>query len=115
MARTIWLALVFLIGICGLAAVKLSIAQPAKQQAAFGDVAENSLAKSDKLVVEDIPEKKIIRSVAIEPLAAASKPKKATKIINRHWQDGYAKTKAGNHHRHLLRKYRVGLKAKPRG
>jgi hypothetical protein len=35
MTRPVWLALIFLIGICALAALKVSIASPAKQQAAL--------------------------------------------------------------------------------
>jgi hypothetical protein len=95
MAGPIWLALIFLVGICALAALKISIATPPKQQAAFADdVIEtpvNALAKADKLDVEEIPDKKIIRSIAIVLPEAA--PKQATKIISRHWQDGYAKAK----------------------
>ena len=107
MAGPIWLALIFLVGICALAALKISIATPPKQQAAFADdVIEtpvNALAKADKLDVEEIPDKKIIRSIAIVPPEAA--PKQATKIISRHWQDGYAKAKARKHHdRHVSRK-----------
>jgi hypothetical protein len=116
MARPVWLALIFLLGICALAALKVSIARPAKQQAALSDevieVSGNALAKADKIDVEEIPDKKIIRSIAIVPPVAA--PKQATKIISRHWQDGYAKAKARNHHDRLVSRktYRRGLKAK---
>jgi len=69
MARPVWLALIFLIGIGALAALKVSIARPAKQQAALADkgpeTSWNALAKADKLDIEEIPDKKIIRSVAI--------------------------------------------------
>jgi hypothetical protein len=110
MARPLWLALVFLIGICALAALKVSIARPAKQQAALADelieVFGNTLAKADKLDVEEIPDKKIIRSIAIVQPEPA--PKQTTKIISRHWHDGYAKAKARkrSHHRHVSRKQR---------
>jgi hypothetical protein len=101
MTRPVWLALIFLIGICALAALKVSIASPAKQQAALADdvieVSENALAKADKLDVEEPPDKKIIRSIAIIPPEAAPKAK-ATKIISRHWQNGYAKAKTREHH-----------------
>jgi hypothetical protein len=104
MAGPIWLALVFLVGICALAAVKISIATPPKQQAAFAeDVIEaplNALAKTDKLEVEEIPDKKTIRSIAIVPRIAASIPEKATKIVSRDWQDGFAKVRMRKHHRH---------------
>ena len=101
MARPIWLALIFLVGICAVAALKISIAISPKQQAAFAedviDTPVNALAKADKLV-EEIPDKKTIRSIAIVPPIAAPKPEKATKIISRHWQDGYARAKARKHH-----------------
>src|SRR5450631_2760284 len=77
-------------GICALAELKFSIATPAKQQAALSDevieVCENALAKADKLDVEEPPDKKTLRSIAIVPPEAALKPEKATKIISRHWQ-----------------------------
>jgi hypothetical protein len=110
MARPVWLALIFLIGICALAALKVGIASPAKTQAALADevieVSVNALAKADKLDVEEIPDKKIIRSIAIVQPEAA--PKQTTKIISRHWHDGYAKAKARKrpHHRHVSRKPR---------
>jgi hypothetical protein len=110
MARPVWLALIFLMGICALAALKVSIASPAKQQAALADevieVSVNALAKADKLDVEEIPDKKIIRSIAIVQPEAA--PKQTTKIVSRHWHDGYAKAKARKrpHHRHVSRKQR---------
>jgi hypothetical protein len=69
MARPLWLALIFLIGICALAALKVGVARPAKQQAALADevieISGNAPAKTDKLDVEEIPYKKIIRSIAI--------------------------------------------------
>ena len=101
MTRPVWLALIFLIGISALAALKVSIASPAKQQGALADdvieVSENALAKADKLDVEEPLGKKIIRSIAIIPPVAAPKAK-ATKIISRHWQNGYAKAKTRKHH-----------------
>ena len=110
MARPVLLALIFLIGICALAALKVGIASPAKQQAALAEevteVSVNALAKADKLDVEEIPDKKIIRSIAIVQPEAA--PKQTTKIISRHWHDGYARAKARkhSHHRHVSRKPR---------
>jgi len=109
MARPLWLALIFLIGICALAALKVGIARPAKQQAALADkvigISGNALAKTDKLDVEVIPDKKVIRSIAIAQPEAAQK--QMTKIIS-HWQDGYAKAKLRQrpHHRHVSRKPR---------
>jgi hypothetical protein len=104
---------VFLIGIGALAALKVSIAGPEKQQAAFGDVAVevsgNALAKTDKLDIEEIPDKKIIRSIAIVSAESAA-PTPETKVANRQWHDGYAKAKPRKHHRrHISRKkYRRG-------
>lgn len=49
MARPVWLALLSLIGICALAALKVSRAEPAQQQDAFVNeeigIAANALAK----------------------------------------------------------------------
>ena len=99
-------------GICAWAAVlKVGIATPPKQQAAFSDeVPENALAKADKLDVEEIPDKKTIRSIAIVPPIAAPKPEKATKIISRHWQSAKGKLRK-YHNRHVAEKTRR-LKAK---
>jgi hypothetical protein len=115
MARPIWLALILLIGICALAALKISIAAP-PQQAAFADdvivLPVNALAKADKLEVEETPYKKTIQSIAIVPQLAAPIPEKATKIVSHHWQDGFAKAKMWKHHRRLVsRKRPAGLKA----
>jgi hypothetical protein len=110
MARPLWLALVFLIGVCALAALKVSIARPAKQQAALADelieASGNALANADKLDVEEIRDKKIIRSIAIANPDAA--PEQTTKIINRHWHDGYATAKVRKrpHDRKVSRKPR---------
>jgi hypothetical protein len=111
MARPIWLALIFLVGICAVAALKISIATSPKQQAAFAedviDTPVNALAKADKLEVEEIPDKKTIRSIAIIPQTAASISEKATKIVSGDWQDGFAKAKMREHHqRHVFLKRR---------
>ena len=111
MARPVWLVLL-LMSIGALAALKVSIARPEKQQAAFADVvievSENALAKADKLHIEEIPDKKIIRSIAF--VSAEAVPKQETKTVSRHWHDGYAKAKPRKHHRrHISRmKYRRG-------
>ncbi len=110
MARPLWLALIFLIGIGALAALKVSTARPAKQQAALAneiiEVSGDALVKADKLDVEEIPDKKIIRSIAIAQPEAV--PEQTTKIISRHWRDGYAKAKVRQrlHLRHVSRKPR---------
>jgi hypothetical protein len=114
MAGPIRLALIFLVGICALAALKISIATPSKQQAPFADdvieIPVNALAKTDKLEVEEIPDKKTIRSIAIVPQVAASIPEKATQIASHDWQDGFAKVKMRKHHPRRLsrKKYRRG-------
>jgi hypothetical protein len=74
------------------------------------EVSGNVLAKADKLDVEEIPDKKIIRSTAIVLPEAA--PKQATKIISRHWQDGYAKAKVRKRHYSITEDAPAGLKAK---
>lgn len=102
MTRTIWIALVFLIFICGLAALKVSIATPAKQQDAFAGVTvganlEPVLSKADKLNVsyvdEDAPEKKPVRLIPIAlPKVAEPEPQeKVSRIISRHWHVGDSK------------------------
>jgi hypothetical protein len=114
MTRPIWLALIFLMGICALAAaLKVGIVTPPKQQAAFSDeVPENALVKADKLDVEEIPDKKTIRSIAIVLPIAVPKPEKATKIISRHWQNAKAKLRK-YHHRHVSGKtHRLKAKGK---
>ena len=68
------------------------------------EVSVNSLAKADRLEVEEIPDKKTIRSIAIVPQTAASISEKATKIVGRDWQDGFAKVKMRNHHHYVSRK-----------
>ena len=101
MVRTVWLALSFLIGICALAALKVSIATPAKQQAAFAETTigantdQAPLTKADKLevsYVDEAPDKIVVKAIKIVPPEAAPRPpEKITKIIGRHWHEGYAK------------------------
>jgi hypothetical protein len=66
------------------------------------------LAKADKLYIEEIPDKKILRSIAI--VSAAAAPTQETKTASRRWHDGYAKAKPRKHYRrHASRmKYRRG-------
>jgi hypothetical protein len=103
MKRTVWLALGFLIVVGALAALKFKIATPAKEQAAFADTAiggnianQDPLAKADKLdvsYVDEAPDKKVVRLIPIAlPTTAPPGPReKVTKIISRHWHEGYAK------------------------
>ena len=84
MVRTVWLALVFLIGICGLAALKVSVATRAKQDAAFAETTigantnQDPLTKADKLEVsyfDEAPDKKVVRLIPIAlPQAAQLNP-----------------------------------------
>jgi hypothetical protein len=117
--RTVWLALVFFIGICGLAALKASIATPAKQEAAFwdaaieADVSQHFLSKADKLEVNSIEEtddKKLVHTIAIVPLlVVAPKPEdKIIKISSRHWHEGYGKMRSHKNHRHKTSRTRQG-------
>jgi hypothetical protein len=110
MAGPIRLALIFLVGIGALAALKISTAAPPKQRAAFAEDAieapVNALAKADKLEVEEIPDKKAIRSIAIVPQIAASIPEKATKIVSHDWQDGFAKVRMRKHHHRYISRQR---------
>src|ERR1035437_2839515 len=102
MVRTVWLALVFLIGICGLAALKVSVATRAKQETAFAETTigantnQDPLTKADKLEVsyfDEVPDKKVVRliPIALPQAARLTPPEKSTKIISRHWHEGYAK------------------------
>jgi hypothetical protein len=115
MAKPIWLALMLLIGICTLAALKIGAVAP--PQTAFADdvieIPVDALAKTDKLEVDETPYKKAIQSIAIVPQPAAPTPERATKIVSHHWQDGFANAKMWKHrHRYVSRKRPAGLKAK---
>src|SRR6202048_1551976 len=102
MARPTWSPFVFFMGCWPLVALKLSIAAPQKEKAAFGDdvieVSVNALAKADQLEVEEIPDKKTIRSIAIAPPTAAPIPEKATEIVSHHWKGGFGKAKGRRTH-----------------
>jgi hypothetical protein len=119
MMRTVWLALILLIGICAMATLKVSIATSAKQEAAFADtaieadVSHDASVKADKLEVnyiEEAPDKKLVRSITIvPPPVAAPKPReKITKIISRHWHEGYAKMTPPKHDRRKTSKTKRG-------
>lgn len=99
MARIMWIALVCLIFICGLAALKFGIAAPIKQQDAFeattvgANLQQAVFVKADKLdvnYVADVPEKKTVRVIPISLHEAEPAPAKVKvkKIITRHWHDG---------------------------
>jgi hypothetical protein len=99
--------------------VKVSIATSAKQEAAFADtaieadVSHDASVKADKLEVnyiEEAPDKKLVRSITIVlPPVAAPKPReKITKIISRHWHEGYAKMTPPKHDRRKTSKTKRG-------
>jgi hypothetical protein len=102
MARTIWIALVCLIFICGLAALKVSLATAAKQQDAFAEPASVAdlqpvLFKADKLNMPNVddaaPDKKIVRILPIVPskVTQPAPQQKVTRIVSRHWHQGESK------------------------
>ena len=78
MIRSVWLAFAFLVFIGVLAAFKVGIATPSKQQVAVAnDVAEpepvqDVLAKADKL--DDVPDRIPVQPIAIVPPQAVPKP-----------------------------------------
>ena len=105
MIRSVWLAVIFLVCICVLAAFKVSIATPSRQQAALADEVMDSdgaldvMAKADRL--DDVPDKKPVQSVAIVvPKAVAEMEEGPPKIISRHWQDSNATIKKRKRYRH---------------
>src|ERR1035437_6008570 len=97
MIRTVWLALICLISLGALAAIKVGTASLANAEASRGEtpagtnVEQDTLAKSDKLEVsniEPLPSKKMVMPVAIMPPQITSKPTEPiTKIVSRHWHD----------------------------
>lgn len=104
MKRTFWLAFGFLIIMCALAAFKVSIATPAKQQETFAANTvglgsnEKPLTKADRLEMSSVDEasdKKVVRLIPIS-LSKAVQPEpreQITKIISRHWHQGNSKIK----------------------
>ena len=106
MIRSVWLASIFLVFIGALAAFKVGTATPSPQRAAAvahdaieADVAQDALAKADKL--DDPPDRKPVQSIAIvPPKAAPLAQEKPAKIVSRHWRDSNAKVKKRKHYRH---------------
>jgi hypothetical protein len=105
MIRSVWLAFAFLVFIGVLAAFKVGIATPSRQQVAVAnDVAEpepvqDVLAKADKL--DDVPDRIAVQPIAIvPPRATPQSDVRTTKIVSRHWRDSNAKMKKRKHHRH---------------
>jgi hypothetical protein len=107
MLRTVWLGLACLICIGGLFALKISFGMPTKLEPAAYDstiVASIDLdpsPKADRLdasYVDDAPNKIFVKPIAIvspkadpSPSEKVAPAKKITKIIGRHWHEGYAK------------------------
>ncbi len=97
--RPLRLALIFFVGVCTLAALKVSVAIPAKPQPRVaGDMIERdislapSLAKADKLEMSytEVPAATPVQSIKIV-MPVAAKPERAPlKIISRHWHVGEA-------------------------
>ena len=99
------LALSFLIVICTLAALKAGVTIPAKQQVAVSadamdeNASQVALPKAERLdanYIEDVPDKKFVRTTKIIPsevtkTATPEPPQNITKIISRHWHERYAK------------------------
>ncbi len=108
MTRTIWIALVLLIFICGLAAIKFSFATPAKQHDAFDETTTSTdiqpvLAKADKLTASPVndlaPDAKTVHviPIAVPELTKPSPPEdKPSRIIGRHWHEGDRKIVTGS-------------------
>jgi hypothetical protein len=99
MIRTVWLALICLISLVIMAAIKVGIESLASADAS-GVVmpadkdTEHGLMKSDKLEVSNIgpvPSKPIATPFAISPPQSAPKPAEPSiKIVSRHWHDPLA-------------------------
>jgi hypothetical protein len=102
MIRTVWLALVCLIAVGALATLKAGVATPAKQQAELSDnvigTAAEALPKADRLdvgSVKNVPDEKTVKTTTIispnTDDAVPNQPAKISKIISRHWHEGYTK------------------------
>jgi hypothetical protein len=101
MMRTVWLGLICLVILGAMASLRLTMWAPGRadtlpaQTTTATSLKQDTLGKADKLLVsytEEVPEKKMVTSIAIVPPKAASKPQeKITKIISRHWHEAYAK------------------------
>jgi hypothetical protein len=121
MKRTVWIAFGFLIIVCTLVTLKARIVPPAKQQAAFSDdvldayASQEASPKADRPDVnnvENVPDKKTVQTTTIvlskraTDDAATNPPAKISKIISRHWHEGYAKmTKRSVLDRHTTPKH----------
>jgi hypothetical protein len=102
MLRTVWLGLIFSVAICCAIAYRIDALSTSAHQttsadptAAIDDTQGTPLAKADRLDVnflKDVPDKTPEYTIPIvlpEP-AAIVQPEKTSKIISRHWHEGYA-------------------------
>lgn len=104
MMRTVWLGLVCLIGLGAMASLRIATSTPANSDVSpaaatsGASLPQAPLGKADKLLVsyteeasEDVPEKKLVTSIAIvPPKAAAQLSEKTAEIVSRHWHEGFA-------------------------
>lgn len=114
MVRSVWLALIFLIGLGALATVRLAMVKnpvaeremaSAQETVEAGDTEDVVPPKGDKLPVaevEPIPEKKLVKTIPIIPtVAAPAEPEKAPKLVSRQLRNSFAeKLSRTRHHRH---------------
>jgi hypothetical protein len=106
MVRTIWLSLFCLIGVGAMGSLKIAMTQTTRAQVSLDQPTIGTafepvlLDKADKLQVayaEDVPEKKLVTTIAITlPKVAAHPSEKITKIISRHWHEVLAKRLTGH-------------------
>jgi hypothetical protein len=115
MLRTVWLGLGCLICIGGLFALKISLVMSTKLEPAADDptivasINLNASPKADKLdasYVDNAPDKITVKPIAIVPPKADASPsekvnltERTTKIISRHWHEGYAKLNSRSAHK----------------
>jgi len=107
MMRTVWLGLICLIGLGAMASLRIATSTPVSADVSpasattAANLPQEPLGKADKLLVsyteeapasEDVPDKKLVTSIAIvPPKAAVQPPEKTTEIVSRHWHEGFAR------------------------
>jgi hypothetical protein len=99
--RTVWIALFCLISVGAMASLRFAMtptisADTSPDREKTTSFRQDALVKADKLeaaYVEEVPQKKLVKSIAIVPPAATTtKPvEKVVKIISRHWHAGHDK------------------------
>jgi hypothetical protein len=96
--RTVWLALICLITLAAMAAVKVGTASLVTADASdvvmpAGSNIGQALMKSDKLEVfnvESLPNNKVTAVTIVPPKGVSRAPERITKIVSRHWHDPLA-------------------------